>query len=102
MGGGHDLMDERSHHGATDVSCAEAENRRSLCSLMDASGFEPYEREWWHYVLRDEPHPDTYFDFPILYLSGEHANQRRQKRRWVTPLLVLGTTSSSNRSSRCS
>ena len=51
MGGGHDLMDERSHHGATGVSGAEAENRRSLCSLMEASGFEPYEREWWHYVL---------------------------------------------------
>jgi D-alanyl-D-alanine dipeptidase len=65
MGGGHDLMDARSHHGATDVSGAEAENRRTLCSLMEASGFEPYQQEWWHYVLRDEPHPDTYFDFPI-------------------------------------
>jgi zinc D-Ala-D-Ala dipeptidase len=65
MGGGHDLMDERSHHGAIGVSGAEAENRRRLCSLMGASGFEPYEREWWHYVLRDEPYPDTYFDFPI-------------------------------------
>jgi D-alanyl-D-alanine dipeptidase len=65
MGGGHDLMDERSHHGATSVSGAEAENRRSLCALMEASGFEPYEREWWHYGLTDEPYPDTYFDFPI-------------------------------------
>jgi D-alanyl-D-alanine dipeptidase len=65
MGGGHDLMDERSHHGANGVSCSAAENRRSLCSLMEASGFEPYEREWWHYVLRDEPFPDTYFDFAV-------------------------------------
>ena len=65
MGGGHDLMDERSHHGAAGISDAEAENRRSLCSLMEASGFVRYEREWWHYVLRDEPYPDTYFDFPI-------------------------------------
>ena len=65
MGGGHDLMDARSHHGASGVSDAEAENRRSLCSVMEASGFAPYEREWWHYVLRDEPYPDTYFDFPI-------------------------------------
>ena len=24
-----------------------------------------YECEWWHYSLRDEPYPDTYFDFPI-------------------------------------
>ncbi|HEY3671617.1 MAG TPA: D-Ala-D-Ala dipeptidase VanX [Acidimicrobiia bacterium] len=65
MGGGHDLMDERSHHGAKHVSRVEAENRRSLCGVMEASGFAPYEREWWHYVLRDEPYPDTYFDFPI-------------------------------------
>jgi D-alanyl-D-alanine dipeptidase len=65
MGGGHDLMDERSHHGADGVCGAEAEHRRILCSLMEASGFERYEREWWHYVLRDEPYPDTYFDFPI-------------------------------------
>ncbi len=65
MGGGHDLMDERSHHGANGVSCSEAENRRSLRSLMKTSGFEPYEREWWHYVLRHEPFPYTYFDFPI-------------------------------------
>ncbi len=66
MGGGHDLMDERSHHGATGVSGAEAENRRSLCSIMEASGFARYQQEWWHYVLSDEPYPDTYFDFPIL------------------------------------
>ena len=33
---------------------------------MEASGFERYDCEWWHYVLSDEPYPDTYFDFPIL------------------------------------
>jgi zinc D-Ala-D-Ala dipeptidase len=59
-------MDERSHHGATGLSGAEAENRRSLCSIMERSGFERYDREWWHYALRDEPYPDAYFDFPIL------------------------------------
>jgi D-alanyl-D-alanine dipeptidase len=65
MGGGHDLMDVRSHHGAPGVSATEARHRLLLCSLMEASGFQRYEREWWHYVLRDEPHPDTYFDFPV-------------------------------------
>jgi D-alanyl-D-alanine dipeptidase len=65
MGGGHDFMDERSHHGARGVSAIEAQNRRSLCSIMEHSGFAPYESEWWHYVLTDEPYPDTYFDFPI-------------------------------------
>jgi D-alanyl-D-alanine dipeptidase len=66
MGGGHDLMDERSHHGASGVSDIAARNRRRLCSVMESSGFERYAHEWWHYALRDEPYPDTYFDFPIL------------------------------------
>jgi len=65
MGGGHDFMDERSHHGARGVSGIEAQNRQRLCSIMEDSGFERYDCEWWHYSLRDEPYPDTYFDFPI-------------------------------------
>jgi zinc D-Ala-D-Ala dipeptidase len=65
MGGRHDLMDERSHHGAPAVTGVEAENRRTLCSIMEHSGFRRYDCEWWHYSLADEPYPDTYFDFPI-------------------------------------
>jgi D-ala-D-ala dipeptidase len=60
------FMDERSHHGARGVSGIEAQNRGTLCSIMEHSGFERYDHEWWHYALRDEPYPDTYFDFPIL------------------------------------
>jgi D-alanyl-D-alanine dipeptidase len=66
MGGGHDFMDERSHHGARGISAVEARNRRTLCDVMEHSGFERYDHEWWHYALRYEPYPDTYFDFPIL------------------------------------
>lgn len=65
MGGDHDLMDSISHHGAHGITSVEARNRRCLCSIMEASGFERYDREWWHYTLRDEPYPDTYFDVPI-------------------------------------
>ena len=65
MGGDHDLMDPVSHHGASGITQTEARNRRSLRSVMEASGFSPYEYEWWHYTLRGEPYPDTYFDFPI-------------------------------------
>ncbi len=65
MGGGHDLMDPISHHGADGISPVETGNRGRLCSIMEDSGFARYDQEWWHYTLRDEPYPDTYFDFPI-------------------------------------
>jgi D-alanyl-D-alanine dipeptidase len=65
MGGHHDLMDPVSHHGAGGITEAEARNRHHLCSVMEACGFRRYDCEWWHYALRDEPYPDTYFDFPL-------------------------------------
>jgi len=65
MGGGHDLMDPVSHHGATGIAPAAARNRQYLRTVMEACGFRAYEREWWHYTLDDEPYPDTCFDFPI-------------------------------------
>lgn len=76
MGGGHDLMDAVSHHGAGGITRVEARSRQVLCSVMEDAGFRAYECEWWHYTLRDEPFPDTYFDWPItsnrpsLVLSG--------------------------------
>ncbi|MDR1042736.1 MAG: D-Ala-D-Ala dipeptidase VanX [Clostridiales Family XIII bacterium] len=66
MGGRFDFMDERSHHGARGISGNEAQNRRLLRSIMENSGFEPYDCEWWHYVLKNEPYPNSYFDFPVL------------------------------------
>ncbi len=65
MGGDHDLMDPVSHHGAAGVPARAAANRALLRAIMDAAGFDAYESEWWHYCLREEPFPGTYFDFPI-------------------------------------
>lgn len=65
MGGDYDLMDAVSHHGAPGITEAEAANRGQLRSIMKASGFGSYAREWWHYTLKNEPYPTTYFDFPI-------------------------------------
>lgn len=65
MGGDHDLMDPISHHRARGVSRVEARNRVHLRRVMETCGFGAYESEWWHYTLKDEPHPDTYFDFPV-------------------------------------
>jgi zinc D-Ala-D-Ala dipeptidase len=65
MGSSFDFMDERSHHTSKRIASNEAENRRLLCSLMEDSGFESYVYEWWHYVLKNEPYPNSHFDFPI-------------------------------------
>ena len=65
MGGDHDLMDSVSHHTAKEVTPVQAANRRHLRSVMEDSGFSSYAYEWWHYTLKDEPYPDTYFDFPV-------------------------------------
>ncbi|QNE20805.1 D-Ala-D-Ala dipeptidase VanX [Kribbella qitaiheensis] len=65
MGGDHDLMDPISHHGADGITPDEARNREYLCSIMEDCGFDRYDSEWWHYTLKNEPYPDTYFDFPI-------------------------------------
>jgi zinc D-Ala-D-Ala dipeptidase len=65
MGSDHDVMDAISHHGAGGLTPVEATNRQHLRFIMEACGFRSYKREWWHYTLRDEPYPDTYFDFPI-------------------------------------
>jgi len=28
-------------------------------------GFKPYDDEYWHFTLINEPFPNTFFDFPI-------------------------------------
>ena len=66
MGSDFDFMDELSHHEAKGVAMAESVNRRLLRSLMEENGFEAFPAEWWHYTLKDEPFPDTVFDFPVL------------------------------------
>ena len=66
MGGDFDLMDERSHHGYPGCTQEQTKNRLLLKRLMEQAGFLSYSAEWWHYRLRDEPYPATYFDFPII------------------------------------
>lgn len=41
-------------------------NRMILREAMMAHGFKPYECEWWHFTLENEPYPDTYFNFPVV------------------------------------
>ena len=41
---------------------------------MMRHGFKPIGTEWWHFTLKDEPFPDTYFTFPVRQL--ERAEKR--------------------------
>jgi len=36
-----------------------------LRKVMLKHHFKPYASEWWHFTLKDEPYPQTYFDFPV-------------------------------------
>ena len=44
-------------------------NRMILRQAMMRHGFKPFDTEWWHFTLKDEPFPDTYFTFPVKQLS---------------------------------
>jgi D-alanyl-D-alanine dipeptidase len=65
MGSIFDFMDPRSHIAAQGLTDRQEANRAILRDAMTASGFETYEYEWWHFSLKQEPHPETYFGFPV-------------------------------------
>ncbi len=65
MGSPFDLFSEVSHPDYRGVTEAQYENRMILQRAMVRSGFQPLDCEWWHFSLRDEPYPDTYFTFPV-------------------------------------
>ncbi|HOM03103.1 MAG TPA: M15 family metallopeptidase [Acetivibrio sp.] len=65
MGSGFDFFGEISNHGTHLITPEQEKNRNILRDAMVAAGFEAYTKEWWHYKLKNEPYPDTYFDFPV-------------------------------------
>ena len=65
MGSPFDFFDEVSHPDYKGITQEQYENRMILQKLMTDAGFEPIETEWWHFTLKDEPYPETYFEFPV-------------------------------------
>ena len=65
MGTGYDCLDELSHNDNRTINPIAVQQRIILKTLMENSGFVPYEKEWWHFTLKNEPYPDNYFNFPI-------------------------------------
>jgi zinc D-Ala-D-Ala dipeptidase len=64
MGTPFDLFSPKSWSDAS-VTPEQHANRMLLAAAMRRRGFRGYDKEWWHFTLRDEPFPDTYFDFPV-------------------------------------
>ena len=65
MGGTFDWFGEESHPGYKGISDEQYANRMILRKAMLRHGFVPYDNEWWHFTLKNEPYPDTYFTFPV-------------------------------------
>ncbi len=65
MGSPFDFFGEISHPDYKGITGEQYENRMLLRNCMLRNGFAPLDCEWWHFMLADEPYPDTYFDFPV-------------------------------------
>ena len=65
MGSPFDLFSEISHPDYREITDEQYGNRMLLRNVMLRNGFLPIDCEWWHFSLKDEPYPDTYFDFPV-------------------------------------
>ena len=60
--GVYDAKAGRKRGGITET---QFRNRLILREVMLRHGFKPLAEEWWHFTLKNEPFPDTYFTFPV-------------------------------------
>ncbi len=65
MGSTYDFFGRESWVNFEGISKKQKENRQLLQTIMLKHGFRNYPKEWWHFTLRHEPFPNTYFDFLI-------------------------------------
>ena len=65
MGGTFDLFSEISHPDYKKLTREQKKNRKILHNAMIKAGFTGIDSEWWHFTLKNEPYPDTYFNFDV-------------------------------------
>ncbi len=65
MGSSYDFFGTASHPFYPNLTKEQRANRFLLRNLMLEAGFKPYAKEWWHFTLKNEPFPKTYFNFSI-------------------------------------
>lgn len=68
MGGTFDWFGLESHPDYRGITPEQYHNRMILREAMLRHGFKPIGEEWWHFTLKDEPFPNTYFTFPVKKL----------------------------------
>ncbi len=51
------------------ITAKQFKNRMILREAMMRFGFKPLDTEWWHFTLKDEPYPQTYFTFPVQRIN---------------------------------
>jgi D-alanyl-D-alanine dipeptidase len=65
MGTPFDFFSPKSWTADASIGAAAHANRMLLATAMRRRGFRGYDKEWWHFTLRGEPFPNTYFDFAV-------------------------------------
>ena len=65
MGSRFDFFGPQSWPDYPNITAQQRANRLLLQTLMIKYGFTPYDKEWWHFTLKDEPFPSQYFDFLV-------------------------------------
>jgi len=65
MGSPFDFFGKVSWVAHPNLTEKQRKNRQKLQKIMQKHNFRNYPKEWWHFTLRWEPYPKTYFDFLV-------------------------------------
>ena len=65
MGSPFDFFGEQSWVDYPNITEEQKQNRQLLQTVMLKYNFRNYPKEWWHFTLRWEPFPKTFFDFEV-------------------------------------
>ncbi|MEM5565548.1 M15 family metallopeptidase [Psychroserpens sp. AS72] len=65
MGSPYDFFGKESWVDHPDLTKTQLANRQLLQKVMLKHNFRNYPKEWWHFTLRWEPFPKTFFDFEV-------------------------------------
>ena len=65
MGSAWDYFGPEAATNYINLTKQQLENRALLQNCMERCGFKPYDKEWWHFTLKLEPYPNTYFNFSM-------------------------------------